>query len=104
MAHYAIFDVTITDPEKYKEYMAQVKPVIEAAGGRYLVRGGAHKVYEGGGAHKVYEGDWNPTRLVVFEFPTEEAMQSFYESPVYRGLKAMRESCSRANLVGVEGV
>jgi len=95
MAHYAIFDVTITDPEKYKEYMAQVKPVIEAAGGRYLVRGGAHKVYE---------GDWNPTRLVVFEFPTEEAMQSFYESPVYRGLKAMRESCSRANLVGVEGV
>ncbi len=95
MAHYAIFDVTITDPEKYKEYMAQVKPVIEAAGGRYLVRGGAHKVYE---------GDWNPTRLVVFEFPTEEAMQSFYESPVYRGLKAMRESCSRANLIGVEGV
>jgi len=95
MAHYAIFDVTITDPEKYKDYMVQVKPVIEAAGGRYLVRGGAHKVYE---------GDWNPTRLVVFEFPSAEAMQSFYESPVYRGLKALRESCSRANLVGVEGV
>jgi uncharacterized protein (DUF1330 family) len=95
MAHYAIFDVTITDLEKYKDYMLKVKPVIEAAGGRYLVRGGAHKVHE---------GDWNPTRLVVFEFPSEAAMQSFYHSPDYQGLKALRESCSRANLVSVEGV
>lgn len=95
MAHYAIFDVTITDLEKYKDYMVQVKPVIEAAGGRYLVRGGAHKVVE---------GDWNPTRLVIFEFPSADAAQSFYESPAYRGLRAVRESCSRANLVTVEGV
>lgn len=94
MAHYAIFDVTITDLEKYKEYMLKVKPVIEAAGGRYLVRGGVHKVHE---------GDWHPTRLVVIEFPSADAMQSFYVSPEYRGLKAMREACSRGNLVSVEG-
>jgi uncharacterized protein (DUF1330 family) len=56
MAHHAIFDVTITDLEKYKEYMLKA------------------------------------------------AMQSFYESSEYRGLKALRESCSRANLVSVEGV
>jgi uncharacterized protein (DUF1330 family) len=42
MSHYAIFDVQILDLDRYKEYMAKVKPVIEAAGGRYLVRGGAH--------------------------------------------------------------
>lgn len=95
MAHYAIFDVTITDLEKYKEYMVMVKPVIEAVGARYLVRGGAHEVLE---------GDWYPTRLVVLEFPSSEAAQSFYRSPEYRGLKALRESCSRANLVTVEGV
>jgi uncharacterized protein (DUF1330 family) len=94
MAHYAIFDVTITDLEKYKEYMLMVKPVIEAAGARYLVRGGAHQVLE---------GDWHPTRLVVLEFPSAAAAQAFYESPEYRGLKALRESCSRANLVSVEG-
>ena len=95
MAQYAIFDVTITDLAKYKEYMVLVKPVIEAAGGRYLVRGGAHVVLE---------GDWNPTRLVVLEFPSADAARSFYGSPEYRGLKSMRESCSRANLVTVEGV
>ncbi len=95
MSQYAIFDVTITDLEKYKEYMLKVKPVIEAAGGKYLVRGGQHTVHE---------GNWNPTRLVLLEFPSAEAMRSFYESPDYRALKAMRESCSRANLVSVEGV
>lgn len=94
MAYYAIFDVTITDLAKYKEYMALVKPVVEAARGRYLVRGGAHVVLE---------GDWNPTRLVVLEFPSAEAARSFYESPEYRGLKALRESCSSAKLVTVEG-
>lgn len=95
MAHFAIFDVTITDLEKYKEYMRLVQPAIEAGGGRYLVRGGAHQVLE---------GDWYPTRLVLIEFPSAEAAQSFYESAVYRGLKAMREACSRANLVSVAGV
>jgi uncharacterized protein (DUF1330 family) len=94
MAQYAIFDVTITDLEKYKDYMSKVKPVIEAAGGRYLVRGGAHEVLE---------GDWKPTRLVVLEFPSAEAARSFYQSPAYRDLKALRESCSHANLVTVEG-
>lgn len=94
MAYYAIFDVTITDLEKYKDYMMKVKPVIEAGGGRYLVRGGAHQVRE---------GDWKPTRLVILEFPSAAAAQSFYESLEYRALKALRESCSRANLVTVEG-
>ena len=47
MAAYVIFDVEIGDLAQYQEYMRQVKPVIEAAGGRYLVRGEAHKVVGG---------------------------------------------------------
>ena len=35
-----IFDVTTHDLPKYQEYMARIRTVIEAAGGRYLVRGG----------------------------------------------------------------
>ena len=95
MAYYVILDVTIHDLPKYQQYMAQVKPVIEAAGGRYLVRGGMHTVLE---------GDWKPTRLVIFEFPSLAAAQSFYVSPAYEPLKAMRREASSANIVGVEGV
>mgnify|MGYP006316428385 FL=1 len=95
MAYYVIFDVTIHDLPKYQEYMAKIKPVIEAAGGRYLARGGAHTVIE---------GDWKPTRLVLFEFPSLVAAQSFYVSPEYQSLKALRQQASSANVVGVEGV
>jgi uncharacterized protein (DUF1330 family) len=95
MAHYAIFDVEIRDLEKYKEYMAQVKPLIEAASGRYLVRGGPHQVIE---------GDWQPRRLVIVEFPSAEAIKSFYESPVYQGLKELRQAASSGAIVVVEGV
>jgi uncharacterized protein (DUF1330 family) len=95
MAYYVIFDVAIHDLPRYQKYMEQIKPVIEAAGGRYLVRGGAHRVLE---------GDWNPTRLVIFEFPSLASAQSFYVSPAYQPLKAMRQSASSANIVGVEGV
>lgn len=52
----------------------------------------------------VIEGDWKPTRLVIFEFPSLAAAQSFYVSPAYQPLKAMRQEAGSANIVGVEGV
>jgi len=35
-----IADIKVTDPEQYKQYMALSPGAIEAAGGRFLVRGG----------------------------------------------------------------
>ena len=51
-----IFDVEIRDMGRYQEFMAGVKPALEAAGAKYLARGGAHKVLE---------GDWQPRRIVL---------------------------------------
>ncbi|MDF2997601.1 MAG: hypothetical protein K0R27_3238 [Xanthobacteraceae bacterium] len=95
MSAYAIFDVDIHDATKYADFMAQVKPALEAAGGRYLARGGTHRVYE---------GDWTPRRIVLMEFPSVAAFENFYYGPVYAGLKALRDDCSSARLVSVEGV
>jgi len=41
---------------------------------------------------------------VIFEFPSQAAAQSFYVSPEYQPLKALRQEASSANIVGVEGV
>ena len=41
MTTYVIFDVEIRDMSRYQEFMKAVKPALEAAGGRYLARGGA---------------------------------------------------------------
>jgi len=95
MSALVIFDVEIRDMARYQEFMNGVKPALEAAGGRYLARGGAHKVYE---------GDWEPRRIVVLEFPSVSAFESFYTGPIYQGLKAIRDECSSARLVSVEGL
>lgn len=95
MAAYVIFDVDIRDMAKYQEFMTGVKPALEAAGARYLARGGTHKVHE---------GDWEPRRIVLLEFPSVAAWEAFYNGPVYQGLKAVRDSCSSARLVAVEGL
>ena len=95
MAAYAIFDVEIRDASRYQEFMSRVKPALEEAGAKYLARGGAHKVYE---------GDWQPRRIVLLEFPSIEAFEAFYNGPTYQDLKGIRDACSSARLVSVEGV
>jgi uncharacterized protein (DUF1330 family) len=95
MSVYVIFDVEIRDMTRYQEFMTAVTPALEAAGARYLARGGAHKVYE---------GDWQPRRIVVLEFPSVAVWEQFYTGPVYQGLKAIRDECSSARLVCVEGL
>jgi uncharacterized protein (DUF1330 family) len=95
MKAYVIFDVDIRDPKQYQEFMSGVKPALEKVGAKYLVRGGAHKVYE---------GDWEPRRLVLLELPSVEAWEEFYNGETYQGLKSIRDACSSARLVSVVGL
>ena len=95
MAAYVIFDVDIRDANRYQDFMKQVKPALEVAGARYLARGGAHKIYE---------GDWTPRRIVLLEFPSIAAWESFYYGTAYQGVKSIRDECSSARLVSVEGL
>jgi len=95
MSAYVIFDVDIRDAARYQQFMQGVKPALEAAGARYLARGGAHQVYE---------GDWTPRRMVILAFPSVAAWEAFYNGATYQGLKAIRDQCSSARLVSVEGL
>ena len=95
MSAYVIFDVEIFDLARYQEFMAGVKPALGAAGGKYLARAGEHRVYE---------GDWEPRRIVILEFPDIASFEGFYNGPIYQGLKSIRDECSRARLVAVQGL
>jgi uncharacterized protein (DUF1330 family) len=68
---------------------------VHAGGGRFVVRGGELAVLE---------GDWDPTRLVVLEFPDLQAAKRWYESPEYQDAKRLRDGAARLNMVAVEGV
>jgi uncharacterized protein (DUF1330 family) len=93
--YYVILDVAIRDVERYVTYMEQVAPALEDAGGRYLARGGTLTVYEGG---------WSPPRIVLLEFPSQRAWESFYYGAEYEGIKTIRDEVSTSRLVGVEGL
>ncbi|PYO48367.1 MAG: DUF1330 domain-containing protein [Candidatus Rokuibacteriota bacterium] len=62
--------------------------------GRYLVRGGRVERLEGA---------WNPTRLVVLEFPSMEQARRWYDSDDYGAPKALRMKCAVTDAIFVEG-
>ena len=93
MTAYVIFDVEIYDADKYQAFMEKVKPALLSVGARYLSRAGDHKVYE---------GDWLPRRIVLLEFPSVKDFEDFYYG-IYQDLKTIRDACSSARLVSVEG-
>ncbi len=95
MKAYVIFDVEIDDPVRYEEYRDLLWQAIKGAGGKYLARGGAQKVYE---------GEWKPRDLVLLEFPSVAAWEKLYTGPSFQGLKEIHDACSSARIVSVEGL
>lgn len=95
MPAYLIADVTVTDPERYPEYVRLVPATLEPYGGRFIVRGGTTEIAE---------GDWQPQRLVIIEFPSLAQARAWYDSPEYAPAKALRQRLSEGRLLFVEGV
>jgi len=95
MAGYVIANVDVKDAAIFEQYRKQVPDTLARYGGKYLVRGGAHRMVE---------GRWAPSRLVVLEFPSVEQARRWYESEEYREPKALRMKCALTDLIIVEGV
>ena len=83
MPAYIIAEHVITDAAKFEEYRTKVGPTIAKYGGRYLTKGGPH-LPEG--------GHWKPERVVIIEFPTMNALNTWWNSPEYRPLVPIRKS------------
>ena len=95
MPAYVIIETDVHEPEQYERYKAASPDAVRSGGGRFLVRGGQLAVLE---------GDWDPTRLVVLEFPDLEAARRWYVSPEYQEAKRLREGAANLRMVAVEGL
>jgi uncharacterized protein (DUF1330 family) len=95
MAAYLICQVTIHDPEVYRNYTARSPEIIAKHGGRILARGGATQVLEGSADNR---------RVVVVEFPSMEAARAFYNSTEYQQAKAIRAPAAQGQFVVVQGI
>jgi uncharacterized protein (DUF1330 family) len=95
MAAYLIGDVEVIDAAGYEVYRQQVPATITAYGGRYLARGGAIETLEGG---------WAPQRCVILEFPSMARLKTWWDSPEYVPLRAIRERTTRSRIIVTEGL
>ena len=95
MSAYLISDGEVTDAALFAEFADGILPVMDAHGGKYLVRGGATQVVG---------GSWTPHRLVVIEFESMEKLQALIASPDYLRLAEIRDRSSNSNTIIVDGV
>ncbi len=94
MTAYLIVQMKVHDPERFAKYMVPAKASVEAAGGRYLARGGQVTVLEGDGA---------PERTVIVEFPSRRAAEEWYDGEAYSAARAIRESAASVSMYVVDG-
>jgi uncharacterized protein (DUF1330 family) len=94
MKGYWIARFDVGDPEAHKRYAEAAKPAFEAAGAKFLARGGAAFAAEGQAR----------TRNVVIEFPSYQAAVDCYNSVTYQAAAAYRRPVSTGEIVIVEGL
>jgi len=94
MPAYLIAEHLVTNPDLFEQYRAQVVPMIERYGGRYLTRGGSHEVLD---------GTWKPTRVVIVEFPDMDALRAWFESPEYQPLITLRRRAGTDVVMAIDG-
>ena len=94
MPAYAIVQVKVEDPVRYEDYKKMVPPSLAKYGGRFLVRGAKTETLEGA---------WQPSRLVILEFPSVERAKAWWAGPEYAEAKALRQATAQTELIVVEG-
>ncbi len=93
MPAYLVAQIDVHDPARFEEYRAHVAPVVEAYGGRYLVRTDRLERLE---------GTEPKGRLVILEFPSIDAARSFYLSTEYAPLLTQHMASTASDILLAE--
>ena len=91
---YIVANIRVTDQNRFQEFSGMAGPAIKKYGGRVLARGpGADRL----------EGDVSGIVMMI-EFESKEAADTFYHSEEYQAAKAVRVECSDTDFMIIEGV
>ena len=91
---YLVANIRVSDQERFQQFSGMAGPAIKKYGGKVLARGPV--------ADRL-EGDVSGIVMMI-EFETKEAANTFYLSEEYQAAKAIREECSDTDLMIAEGV
>jgi uncharacterized protein (DUF1330 family) len=91
---YIYVEMTIRDPEGFKNYTALSAPAVHAAGGRYVVRGARPEFLE---------GSTEANRIALVEFETADLAREFYHSAAYQAARVKRLTAAEFRMTLLEG-
>jgi uncharacterized protein (DUF1330 family) len=93
-AYFIIYEIP-RDPEKLHSLAPQLAPTLAAHRGRFIVRGGVFTTLE---------GEMPFQRIAVLQFLSRRAAESWYHSPEYQRIVAVRSQWAEYQVVLVDGV
>src|ERR1700692_21512 len=92
---YAIIEVNVTDENGFtKEFLPLVAKDIQAAGGKYVIRGGNPVALQ---------GTPPATRVAVLQFDSVEKAQAWWTSPSHRAAESVAAKYATTRAFAVEG-
>jgi len=93
MSGYIIIHSRLTDPERFQDYVAASEDSVNKYQGKFFL---------GGSVSKVLEGQHDKARTVIFEFPSVDKAQAWYNSDEYQSVKHLRDGTGEFDLVLVD--
>lgn len=94
MPAYMISQVTVTDQEKFQEYIAATRGIAATFGGKPLAIGAKPKMLNG-------EGDGHQMVFVI-EFESMQMLDKWHHSAEYQAIVPLREEGSVQHMVAYE--
>jgi len=93
MTAYLIGTIDVEDSATYDLYRSFNPSLVEAAGGKYIIKGKPLTKLE---------GDDFRSRFVMIEFASEAALRRFYDSTEYAALRPLRQSSAKSSLALID--
>ena len=97
---YLIGQIDVSDPDGYaKDYLPKAREIIKAHGGRLAAAAGAAAT----GSQVVAVDGEAPKRVVIYMYPSMEALQAWRNDPAYVQVRHVGEKYATYRTFAVEG-
>ena len=94
MKCYLVLDLKVVNLNDFMTYVKNIPAFLKKHGGKYIVEG-VEPI--------LLEGDWHPERLVILEFPSRQAAESFYTDPEVQPMFDVRRNSTVSKLIMADG-
>jgi len=95
MSAFLICDVTVKDRAALSEYLKLSEHTLASYSGKFHVQAGKLQVME---------GDWEPTVIIVAEFPNTALANAWYESKEYAPALEVKHKAMERKMILAEGI